>query len=154
MPELDLPPLDAGAVTRCLARAFSGLTLVKEAQAAPLRGAFLEFIGKERLEWLNELAPDAIPWLEEKKLKLLYPEAARDDDARPNSPEANVKLHEIFRLPDHPRICEGRLPVRLWLCAPDGKRLDSTLDWPSFKAAVYPKIKPGLQKKFPGNTWI
>jgi len=154
MPELDLPPLDAGAVTRCLARAFSGLTLVKEAQAAPLRGAFLEFIGKERLEWLNELAPDAIPWLEDKKLKLLYPEATRDEDARPNSPEANVKLHEIFRLTDHPRICEGRLPVRLWLCAPDGKRLDSTLDWPSFKAAVYPKIKPGLQKKFPGNTWI
>ncbi len=154
MPELDLPPLDADAVTRCLARAFSGLTLVKEAQAAPLRGAFLEFIGKERLEWLDELAPDAIPWLDDKKLKLLYPEAARDGDARPISPEANVKLHEIFRLPGHPRICEGRLPVRLWLCAPDGKRLDSTLDWPAFKASVYPKLKPALQKKFPGNTWI
>ncbi len=154
MPELELPPLDADAITRCLARAFSGMTLVKEAQAAPLRDAFNDFIGRERLEWLNELAPAAIPWLDDKKLKLLYPEATRDDDARPNSPEANVKLHEIFRLPDHPRICEGRLAVRLWLCAPDGKRLESTLDWPSFKAAVYPKIKPGLQKKFPGNTWI
>jgi ATP-dependent helicase HrpB len=154
MPELELPPVDAAAITLCLGRAFSGLTLVKEAQAAPLRDAFLDFIGRDRVEWLNELAPAAIPWLDEKKLKLLYPEETRDDDARPNSPEANVKLHEVFRLKEHPQICEGRLPVRLWLCAPDGKRLESTLNWPAFKAAVYPKLKPALQKKFPANVWI
>ena len=154
MPELELPPMDAAAITGCLARAFSGLTLAKEAQAAPLRDAFYDFMGKDRLEWLNELAPAAIAWLDEKKLKLLYPEETRDDDGWPNSPEANVKLHEIFRLKEHPRICEGRLPVKLWLCAPDGKRLESTLDWPAFKASVYPKLKPALQKKFPANTWI
>jgi ATP-dependent helicase HrpB len=106
------------------------------------------------LEWLRELAPPAIPWLDDKKLKLLYPEETRDEDLRPKSPEANVKLHEIFRLKEHPHICEGRLPVRLWLCAPDGQRLQSTLDWPAFKATVYPKLKPALQKKFPGNIWI
>jgi ATP-dependent helicase HrpB len=154
MPELELPPLDAAAIIQCLARAFSGLTLVKEAQAIPLRDAFHEFMGKERLEWLQELAPAAIPWLGEKKLKLLYPEATRDDDLRPNPPEANVKLHEIFRLKEHPHICEGRLPVKLWLCAPDGQRLESTLNWPAFKATAYPKLKPALQKKFPGNIWI
>jgi len=154
MPELELPPLDAAAITQCLARAFAGLTLVKEAQAAPLRDAFYDFIGKDRLEWLRELAPPAIPWLDDKKLKLLYPEETRDGDLRPKSPEANVKLHEIFRLKEHPRICEGRLAVRLWLCAPDGQRLESTLDWPAFKATVYPKLKPALQKKFPGNSWI
>ena len=82
------------------------------------------------------------------------PKKRRDEDARPNSPEANVKLHEIFRLKEHPRICEGRLPVKLWLCAPDGKRLESTLDWPAFKAGAYPRLKPALQKKFPANTWI
>ena len=154
MPELELPPLDAAAVTQCLARAFSGLTLVKEAQAAPLRDAFHDFMGREHLEWLHELAPAAIPWLDEKKLKLLYPEETRGDGGRLNSPEATVKLHEIFRLKEHPRVCEGRLPVKLWLCAPDGKRIESTLDWPAFKAAAYPKLKPALQKKYPANVWI
>jgi ATP-dependent helicase HrpB len=154
MPELELAPMDAAAITRCLARAFSGLTLVKEAQATPLRDAFQDFIGRDRLEWLLELAPPAIPWLDERKLKLLYPEETRDDDAHPNSPEVNVKLHEILRLKEHPRICEGRLPVKLWLCAPDGKRLEPTLDWPVFKAAAYPKLKPALQKKFPTHTWF
>ena len=153
MPELELTVLDAAAITQVLARAFSGMTLVKEAQAAPLREAFLEFIGKDRLEWLNELAPPALPWLDEKKIKLLYSEQILDDDLRPNSPEVNVKLHEIFRLKEHPRICEGRLPVKLWLCAPDGKRLEPTLDWPAFRLAGYPKIKPALQRKFPAITW-
>jgi ATP-dependent helicase HrpB len=154
MPELELPAMDAAAVTECLGRAFSGMTLVKEAQAAPLRDAFFEFMGRERLEWLQELAPAAIPWLDEKKLKLLYPEETRGEDGRPNSPEVNVKLHEMFRMKEHPRICEGRLPVKLWLCAPDGKRIEATLDWPAFKATVYSKLKAGLQKKFSGNTWI
>ena len=36
----------------------------------------------------------------------------------------------------------------------DGKRLQFTLDWPAFKAGVYPKLKPALQKKFPSNTWV
>src|SRR5207247_2603840 len=31
LPELEFPPLDGAAVTNCLARAFAGLTLVKEA---------------------------------------------------------------------------------------------------------------------------
>ena len=119
-----------------------------------MRDAFLEFMGRERLEWLQELAPVAIPWLDEKKLKLLYLEETRDEDGRPNSPEVNVKLHEMFRLKEHPRICEGRLAVRLWLCAPDGKRLEATLDWLACKAGVYPKLKAGLKKKFPGNTWV
>ena len=154
MPELELPPVDAAAITLCLARAFSGLTLVKEAQAAPLRDAFLDFMGRDRLEWLNELAPAAIPWLGDKKLKLLYPDETRDGGARPNPPEANVKLHEILRLKEHPQICEGRLPVKLWLCAPDGKRLESTLNWPGFKASAYPKLKPALQKKFPSHAWM
>jgi ATP-dependent helicase HrpB len=154
MPELELPPADKALVAAFLAGAFAGLTLAKEAQATPLRDLFPAFYGKDRLEWLDELAPQAIAWPDGRKLKLLYPAEARDDDGGPNSPEAQVKLHECFGLKEHPLLCEGRLPVKLWLCAPDGKRLDSTLNWAAFKANTYPKLKPALQKKFPGNLWI
>jgi len=154
MPELEFPAFDSAAIAQCLSRAFCGLTLVKEAQAAPLRDTFLDFIGKPRLDWLNELAPPAIPWLNEKNLKLLYPQETRDADGRPNSPEASVKLHDILRLKEHPQICEGRLPVKLWLCAPDGKRLEPTLNWPAFKAGAYQKLKPALQKKYPALVWV
>jgi ATP-dependent helicase HrpB len=154
MPELELPPAGKPFITAFLARAFTGLTLAKEAQGTPLRDLFPEFYGRERLEWLDELAPQTIAWPDGRKLKLLYPEEARDDDGEPNAPELQVKLHESFGLKEHPHICEGRLPVKLWLCTPDGKRLDSTYNWLAFKANTYPKLKPALQRKFPGFLWI
>ena len=154
MPELEFPPFDEAAITGCLARAFEGLTLAKEAQATPLRDAFLQRLAKEQLGWLDELAPTSIPWPDGRKLKLLYPEQARDEDGQPNSPELQVKLHECFALKEHPHICEGRLPVKLWLCAPDGKRLEATFNWPAFRANSYPKLRTTLVKKYPGVNWI
>ncbi len=140
-PELDVPSFEEQAA---LKRAFHGLSLAKEAQAAPLREAFLAHLPKEQLAWIDELAPAAIPWLGDKKLKLQYEDG----------PEAQVKLHECFALKEHPKICENKVPVKLWLCAPDGKRIESTLDWPVFKSTVYPKLKPQLHKKYPGFTWL
>ncbi len=141
MPDLDVPAFDERAA---LSRAFRGMSLAKEAQAAPLREAFLAHLPKEQVAWIDELAPSAIPWPGEKKLKPQYEEG----------PEAQVKLHECFALTAHPKICEGKVPVKLWLCAPDGKRIEPTTDWPAFKTNAYPKLKPQLQKKYPGFTWL
>lgn len=154
MPELEFPAFGEEAVNDCLARAFEGLTLAKEAQAAPLRDVFLQHLAKERLVWLDELAPKSVTWPDGRKLKLLYPETPHGEDGQPNPPELQVKLHECFALKEHPRLCEGRLAVKLWLCAPDGKRLEATLNWPAFKTNSYPKLKPALQKKHPGVPWV
>src|SRR5687767_7704852 len=139
MPELEVPAFD---VPLALARAFHCLILPKEAQAAPLRPAFPAHLPPDHLSSIDQLAPTSVPWLEGKRLKLQYEDV----------PEAQVKLHECFPLTAHPKICEGKVPVKLWLCAPDGKRLEATTDWPAFKATVYHKLKPQLQKKYPGFT--
>jgi ATP-dependent helicase HrpB len=154
LPEVELPPADKPFIAGFLAYAFAGLTLAKEAQATHLRDLFPDFYGRERLEWLDELAPQTFTWPDGRKLKLLYPDQARDDEGEPNSPEVQVKLHECFALKEHPHICEGKLPVKLWLSTPDGKRLESTYNWPAFKANSYPKLKASLQKKFPGFLWV
>ena len=36
----------------------------------------------------------------------------------------------------------------------DGKRIEPTTDWPAFRAGQYPKLKSGLQKKYPGFVWL
>jgi ATP-dependent helicase HrpB len=154
MPELEFPPLDEAAITRLLATAFHGLTLAKEAQATHLKETFHKHLAPEQLAWLDELAPLSIPWPDGRKLKLLYPDEALDEDNVPNSPEVQVKLTECFALKEHPHLCEGKLPVKLWLATPDGKRLEATFNWPAFRANSYPKLKPALQKKFSGNTWL
>ncbi len=154
MPELEFPPFNEAAITACLARAFEGLTLAKEAHATPLREAFVQALAKEQLGWLDELAPTSVAWPDGRKLKLLYPEQTRDEDGQPNSPELQVKLNECFALKTHPHLCEGRLPVKLWLCTPDGKRLEATFNWTAFKVNSYPKLKPVLQKKYPVVPWV
>ncbi|HKS36278.1 MAG TPA: ATP-dependent helicase C-terminal domain-containing protein [Verrucomicrobiae bacterium] len=154
LPGLEFPAFDDAAVTDCLARAFRGLTLAKEAQATHLRDEFQKHLAKEQLGWLDELAPLTVPWPDGRKLKLLYPDSVRDEGGEPNPPELQVKLHECFALREHPHICEGKQPVKLWLCAPDGKRLEATFNWPAFKTNSYPRLRSALQKKYPGVGWI
>jgi ATP-dependent helicase HrpB len=153
-PDLEFPPLDEKAIVECLSRAFAGLTLVKEAQATHVREEFLRHLAPEQQAWLDELLPLALAWADGRKLKLLYPETARDEDGEPNPPELQIKLTDCFVLKEHPHLCEGKLPVKLWLCTPDGKRLEPTFNWPAFRSITYPKLKPALQKKFPGMTWL
>ncbi len=154
LPELEMPPLDEPAITRCLARAFHGLTLAKEAQATHVREEFHKHLAREQLAWVDELAPLSITWPDGRKLKLLYPEEARDEEGEPNSPEVQAKLHECFAVKEHPHLAEGRVPVKLWLASPDGKRIESTFNWPAFRTNTYPKLKPALQKKFPSLLWV
>lgn len=153
MPELEFPPLDEAGRVACLTRRLSGLTCVREAQAAHLAEAFRAHLAKEQLAWLDELLPLTVPWPDGRQIKLLYQDHDPDADTPPGA-ELQMKLHECFPLKEHPRLCEGRLPVKLWLCAPDGKRLEPTLDWPAFRANQYPKLRRALQQKYPGVAWL
>ena len=154
LPELDFPPIDSAAIRECLARAFTGLKLAKDAQAQPLDAAFAAHLAPEQREWLNELAPTTVPWTDDRRLKLLFADTPFIQDAPPVPPEAQVKLHECFTVREHPHLCESKVPVKLWLCAPDGKRLEATTDWPAFRTTHYPKLRSTLQKKYPGNAWL
>ncbi len=153
MPELEVRALDDRSILACLTRAFEGLTLAKEAQATPLKDAFRAHLQPGQEAWLDELAPISITWHDGRKLKLLYPEAALDEDGQPNSPELQINIQHCFALKDHPHILDGKLPVKLWLTGPDGKRLEPTFNWQSFRNLTYPKLRLALQKKYPGPSW-
>ncbi|MCX6858395.1 MAG: ATP-dependent helicase HrpB [Verrucomicrobia bacterium] len=144
LPELEFAPFDEAAITTGLARAFTGLTLAKEAQAAPLLPAFYQYLDKGQVSWLDESAPLTIPWSGGGSIKLSYVN---------DTPEAQVKLQECFALTEHPTLCEGRLPVQLQICTPDGKRLAITSDWPNFVAREWPKHRQAVAKKFPSVMW-
>jgi ATP-dependent helicase HrpB len=152
LPELDVPLLDGAALGRCLARAFAGITTVKEAQATPVREAIFGHLARGQRAWLDELAPASVTWPDGRKLKLLFALEGDGEDVGV-VPELQLKLSECFRLLEHPRLCEGRVPVRFWLCTPEGKRLEATTDWPAFRAGPYVKLRPALQKKYPGLVW-
>ena len=151
--DLEFPAFDAPALRAALIRAFHGLTLVKDAQAADLRPAFHAHLEPAQREWLNELAPLQIPGPGDRPLKLQYPETAGKTDPKELAPEVSVKLNDAFTLREHPRILEGRVPVKLWLLAPDQKRLASTTDFADWKARGYPALRSQIRSKYPGFAW-
>ena len=153
VPDLEYPPFDDAAMTAALARAFKGLTLQREAQTVPLKPGFAAHLAPEQVGWLEELTPMQIPWRTGKPVKLVYSEEAEGGGRTAMSPEAQVKLQECFKLEFHPLVCEGAVPVKLWLCTPDGKRLTSTCDWLHWKEHEWPKQKAAVQKKFPSVTF-
>ena len=153
LPDLEYPPFDDAASTAALARAFHGLALQKEAQTVPLKPGFEAHLAPEQVGWLTELTPTQLPWPTGKPVKLVYSEEAEGGGRTALSPEGQVKLQECFKLEFHPLVCEGAVPVKLWLCTPDGKRLTSTCDWPHWKAHEWPKQKAAVQKKFPSVTF-
>ncbi len=144
LPELEFVPFDKPAITACLARAFAGISHVKEAQGAPVIAAFHQHLEKGQVSWLDELTPVSIPWPAGGTIKISYVN---------DTPEAQVKLQECFALKEHPTICEGRLPVLLTVCTPDGKRLITTKDWPTFQTREWPKHRQAVAKKFPSVMW-
>jgi ATP-dependent helicase HrpB len=153
LPDLEYPPFDDAHTTAALARAFRGLALQKEAQTVPMKEGFAAHLAPEQVGWLTELTPTQLPWPTGKPVKLTYSEEVEGGGRTAMSPEAQVKLQECFKLEFHPLVCEGAVPVKLWLCTPDGKRLTSTCDWPHWKAHEWPKHKAAVQKKFPSVTF-
>jgi len=153
-PDLEFPPLDEAAILNCLATAFAGMTLAKQAIAADVKPAFRKHMPREQWEWLDELTPQTIAWPNDKPKRLEYPEQPTDKHGNPLPVELHVKLHECFRLAEHPRICEGGHIVRFKLLTPKNKKIDYCDDWPTFKQRDYPRIRKDLLAKFPGVGWV
>jgi ATP-dependent helicase HrpB len=152
VPELELPSLRGSGLQEAWSSAFRGLTLGREAQQAELLPAFRSVLSKDQRAFVEELAPLQLPALDGKNWKLTYLMDRGDPEAAP-VPEIQVKLSEIFALKEHPKIAEDRVPVRLWLLDPTGKRLASTRDWPAWRASDYPRLRPTLKTKHPGFLW-
>lgn len=153
LPDLGLPVFDRAAVVRCLSEAFFGVTLAKEAQTLPLKHSFEHSLTAEQLAVVGAFAPVTFIWAGGKKVRLTYQETTNPAKFGGYVPEAQVKLQDCFQFKNHPRVCEGRVPLRLVMASPDGKKIDVTEEWPVFRKTAYPKLKPGYVKKFPSVAW-
>jgi ATP-dependent helicase HrpB len=152
VPEIELPSLRGPGLQAALTRAFHGLSLGREAQQVDLAVALRAALAPEHRAFVEELAPVSVRGPEPKPLKLLY-QADREKPEAPPVPEVQVKLTEWFGWKEHPRVAEGRVPVRVWLQDPTGKRLAPTQDWPAWREKEYPKVRAQLKTRHPGFLW-
>lgn len=152
VPELELIPMRTHGLLQALETAFRGLTLGREAQSAALLPAFRAVLSKDQQSFVEELAPLQIRAPDGRNWKLTYA-SERDEPEAPPVPEVQAKLTDCLALQEHPRIAEGRVPIRIWLQDPAGRRLASTRDWPAWRKTEYPKLRANLKSKHPGFLW-
>lgn len=69
------------------------------------------------------------------------------------APVLAVKLQEVFGLAETPRVCGGRVPLRLHLLAPNGRPVQVTQDLRSFWSETYAEVRKDLRGRYPKHPW-
>jgi ATP-dependent helicase HrpB len=72
-------------------------------------------------------------------------------DGKP--PVMEVRLQEVFGLPDTPTVNEGRIKVTMHLLSPGYKPVQVTQDLKSFWNSTYHEVKKELKRRYPKHSW-
>lgn len=69
------------------------------------------------------------------------------------SPVMEVRLQEVFGLPDTPTVNDGRMNVTMHLLSPGYKPVQVTQDLRSFWNTLYHEVKKELKWRYPKHSW-
>jgi ATP-dependent helicase HrpB len=111
-----------------------------------LSHALYNFLPWELQQRITLLAPEKIEVPSGSKITLKYfPNGA--------NPVLEVRLQEVFGLPDTPRVNDNRIPVVMHLLSPGYKPVQVTSDLKSFWNNMYFEVKRELQRRYPKHSW-
>jgi ATP-dependent helicase HrpB len=68
-------------------------------------------------------------------------------------PVMEVRLQEVFGLPDTPTVNEGRIKITMHLLSPGYKPVQVTQDLKSFWNSTYHEVKKELKRRYPKHSW-
>ena len=155
---------------RCLRRWQPGENWPDVSEAALLQG-LEEWLapwldGMSRREHLKRLDLAAIlrsmlSWEKQQRMEELAPthmrvpsgSRKRLDYSDEEAPVLAVKLQEMFGLADTPRVCAGRVAVKLHLLSPAQRPIQITQDLRGFWERTYQDVKKELKGRYPKHYW-
>lgn len=94
-------------------------------------------------QWLDRWAPEKITVPSGSRRPVEYPEEGE--------PYLEVRIQEVFGLPDSPRVA-GK-PLVLHLLSPAGRPLQVTKDLGSFWKNTYPEVRKDMRGRYPRHYW-
>ena len=93
---------------------------------------------------LEELAPGHYDAPSGSRLPIRY-----DED----QPVLAIRVQELFGLPAHPAIADGRLPLTLELLSPAHRPIQITRDLPGFWTGSWADVRADLRGRYPKHEW-
>ncbi len=97
------------------------------------------------LQRLRDLAPGTLKLKRGRQLKVHY-EAGKP-------PWIASRMQDFFGMREGPSIGPDRTPVVMHLLGPNQRAVQMTADLQGFWQRLYPEIRPGLQRRYPGHSW-
>ncbi len=139
------PALDDEALALALERACIDRTSFAELRAAGLEGLLAASVPDGFWRRLRTETPDRVRLPGGREARIEYPAD------RP--PYIESRLQDFFGMKVGPAICQGRVPIVLHLCAPNGRAVQVTRDLSGFWLQHYPAIRRELCRRYPRHAW-
>nr|CRH05540.1 ATP-dependent RNA helicase hrpB [Candidatus Magnetococcus massalia] len=110
---------------------------------------------------LQEIMQSLLSWPLQQRLEMEAPthmavpsgSKIRLDYSTEGAPVLAVKIQELFGLAETPRICGGRLPLKLHLLNPARRPVQVTEDLASFWQTAWPEVRKELRGRYPKHPW-
>ncbi len=146
-PDYAIAPIDDTARRLLLEEICLGARSQRQVQDAPVMPALKNWLSPEQLSEVERLAPET--WLlpnRKKPAKLRY--------EADGSVVLASKLQDFYDVPgDSLRICEGEIPLKIELLAPNQRPCQVTDDLDRFWQTSYEMVKKDLKGRYPKHEW-
>ncbi|MBA5873094.1 MAG: ATP-dependent helicase HrpB [Nitrospira sp. CR1.2] len=143
------PDLSDEALTKnleqWLAPFLTGLTSLAQLRRLDLQGPLDSLLSRQQRQELPRLAPTHITVPSGSHVRLDYEQG--------ELPVLAVRLQEMFRCQETPRIAGGTVPVMVHLLSPAGRPVQVTRDLASFWRSAYQDVKKELRGRYPRHHW-
>lgn len=145
MPELGLPSWTHEDRVAAIAQICHGSVAYKDIKEAAVWPVLRDWLNYQQHQLLEKHAPEWFKLGPERRAKITYP--AEGD------PFIAVRVQHLFGTWETPRICGGKQPLLVHICAPNQRPWQMTKDLTSFWASGYTQMKKDLAGRYPKHDW-
>lgn len=145
MPELGLPAWSHEDRVAAIAQICHGSVAYKDIKEAAVWPVLRDWLSYAQHQLLEKNAPEWLKLSEDRRAKITYPVEG--------DPYIAVKVQHLFGTKETPRICGGKVPLLVHICAPNQRPWQMTKDLPSFWNSGYKQMKKDLAGRYPKHDW-
>jgi len=143
--QLSYPQIHADDKLTILEELCQGTTRIKEVKHLDPWKALKQWLSPLQEEALNSYAPREITLKNGKRARITYAES--------EPPTIAMKLQHLYDVTETPTLCNGTIPLRVQILAPNQRPWQITSDLPNFWKTGYPQMKKDLAGRYPKHEW-
>lgn len=145
MPELEIPPFTDEDRLLVVTELCQGAFTYKQIKDRPVLPVLKEWLSPPIRAAVDSYAPEQITLGNGVNAKVDY---VSDAD-----PSIAVILQRLYDVEDTPTLCDGRIPVKVHILAPNQRPAQVTTDLKSFWENSYPEVRKQLKGRYPKHEW-